>query len=272
MSNTLVKFRSNKYRLVVYPLALVAVAILGFIGWIQEPEPDMGARLSSADMLARSGAYDEAQVHLDFVFDSEPNSRHAWLIQGLIDERQGRETSAIKSYRAALVLTSESDLKRDIKLSVADLFRRLENFQASKDELGTIEDELGEIPGTLRMRGLIAWQEAQFDQARSYFAAAKRLDPENAEFDAMMAGTLIEEQRYGDAWAALNRIPAEESVAWPYWHTLARSYMEVGDAQGAERALRKYVQLDKRGRGLLKNNAFWHEHAQDVQIEELLNG
>ena len=56
MPNALNKFRSNRYRYLVYPLAVVAAGVLAYVGWIQEIQPEVGSRLSCADMLARSGA------------------------------------------------------------------------------------------------------------------------------------------------------------------------------------------------------------------------
>lgn len=271
MPSIFLKNRTNANRYALYPVAVIALIGLVYVGWVKEPEPEIGSRLSSASMLAQSGAYDEAEDQLEFVFVAEPDNRHGWLIQGLIDERRQIPAKAIQSYRKALSSTEEADLKRDIRLSITDLYRRLLNFKAAHDELDAVVLESGQSSTTFRLGGLIAWQEGRFAQARAEFECGKELDPKNCEFDSLIAGLLIDEARHDEARAVLRKIPATEKSAWPFWQTLARSCMESGDDKGAKEALTTYVQLDQRGRRLLKNDEFWNQHASVDEFGELLN-
>ena len=270
MLNPLLKFRSNTYRLVVYPLALVAVAVLVFLGWIKEPAPELGARLSSADMLARSGALAEAEEQLKFIFDEEPDNRHGWLIQGLVDERRGDHLQAIESYRRALAGTKEEDLARDIRLSIADLYRRAEDFDGASRELDDLEADVGRHATISRIRGLIAWSQKDYRASRALFRQAKALSDDKVEYDAMAAGTFIAEARLSEARDILAALPEEAAAAWPYWRSLARSYLEAGDGEGARDALAHYIRLDASGKNRIRRDDFWMQHAAEVQLDELL--
>lgn len=270
MPNALNKFRSNRYRYLVYPLAVVAAGVLAYVGWIQEIQPEVGSRLSCADMLARSGALDEAEAQLVHVFDEEPDNLHAWLIQGLIDERRGEEERAIQSYRAAL-RRAEGDLARDIRLSVADLFRRIDRLEEATAELDDLEETVGENAVICKLRGLILWSRHDYDGSRAMFHRAKELNSDNDELDALLAGTLIDESRFEEARTALEKIPADTAAAWPYWQTLARSCMESGDNEGAREALGRYVQLDRYGKARLRKDAFWKERADEAWLGDLLS-
>ncbi|MFT7619700.1 MAG: putative Zn-dependent protease [Planctomycetota bacterium] len=271
MPSIFLKSRSNAFRIALYPLAVIAVAVLVYLGWVNEPEPEIGSRLSSAGTLAQSGAYNLAEEQLVAIFDAEPNNRHAWLLQGLIDERRNDHQKAIQSYRAALKVTDEPELARDIHLSIADLFRRLENHDAARGELATVESTSGKSVATQRLRGIIAWSEGNYDAARTRFGDAKKLDPTNLEVDSLKAGTLIEEARHAEALTVLKKIPDDEKSAWPYWQTLARSCMESGDNEGAKKALAKFVQLDQRGKVMVQNDEFWNQHTEATELGELLN-
>ncbi len=270
MPNRFLKNRSNKFRLALYPIALVVLLALVYAGWIREPEPDVDSKLSSASMLAQVGAFEDAEAQLEGVFALEPNNRHAWLIQGLIDERRGNNAAAVRSYRAALRVTPEDKVARDIRFSITDILRRMKNFDAARMELDKLEQDTGELASIHRLRGLIAWGSEDYASARTFFTKAKLLEPDNKELDALNAGILIDEKKRDEALAVLKVIPPEESSAWPYWQTLARSCMEAGDDLGAKMALTKYVQLDQRGKGRLKNDEFWNEHAEAAGLNELL--
>ena len=42
-------------------------------------------------------------------------------------------------------------------------------------------------------------------------------------------------------------------------------------SKGAKTALARFVQLDQRGKALLKNDEFWNQHTEVAELEQLLN-
>lgn len=262
---------SNKRRAMLYPAALLAIGALVWVGWFHEPEPQVGALLSSADALAQVGAFDKADAELDRVFAQEPNNLHGWLSRAMIREFQREYEQAVGYYRHALLLHGQDDeVARNIRLSISDILRRDGRFEEAEKSLDELEKSNGEHAVIHRVRGAIDLDEGRLVDAAEHFAKYQQADPESVEAVRMHASTLILLGRLEQARTLLARAEDMQGI-WSMWPALAQSCLEAGDTAGAGSALARFIDLDERGREKLGRHAYWADVVESGQLDELLN-
>lgn len=268
MAIPLYKNGSNARRRILYPCAVLVVAVLAWLGWGYEAEPDLQQRLASAELMAKTGAFDGAIRELEIVLDEDPQNLHAQLIYGLIEERRSDEEAALRCYEKARSLTDSDSLKRDLDLSMVDLERRLGRLDEALARL----EKMPVDADVERLHGLIDWEAGRNDEAFARFRAALDLEPESVELKLLIAGAHIENGAAAHARAMLETLPRDDKRAGGSWKTLARLYLESGDDKSAFEALSRYVELDEVASRRLSQDEFWASKADHELLGKLVRG
>ncbi len=137
-------------------------------------------QLSAAQALVNVGGFEQASNFLSRVEKGDPNNYRLHAIRGQMETLQDHNEQAIREYQLAIQNTPPSPQEGplylvSLHLSLSEIYRRVEQEDASNRELANAREALNRIPGTdqasrpdyLRLRALI---EAGFKE----MAAAER--------------------------------------------------------------------------------------------------
>jgi len=258
-------------RRVLYPTAILAACALLWGGFVYEADPDVASLLGSADILVRVGDVDAAEPLCDEVLAREPENLHAWLIRGCIAERRQRLDEALAIYERALPLVTDAAIRRDVRLSMADILRRCARLDEALLLLDDVERaDAGAAGAVARMRGMVALDRNDLEGALAQFRRFEEVEEDSFEASALVADVLIKLDRPDEARDVLSSVPPDERAAWPVWEALARSCLVAGDHAGAVDALARLLERDLRARERIQSDEFWVAHAAEVSLEGVL--
>ena len=257
-------------RLLLYGPAALILAGLGYGGFVRKALPDVEQVLNGAEIMAQVGAFEPADKAVADALAREPRNVHAKLIQGFIAERKEKHDEAIAAYREALAFGCDVDVELDVRLSIADLERRAKRFDRAQRELDALKTDRGTLWQIERLRGVVALDRGEIDEAVRRLQGALALDPENAELAALTASAHVEADDLERARRELSAHDPTVACKAPVWRRLARGFLEMGERTKARDALARYVESDKRAKTRLQSDPFWGALKDDGDFGALI--
>jgi tetratricopeptide (TPR) repeat protein len=257
--------RDNRNRWIIYlATAASCIALLGY-SFAYQGEPDECTLLSGADCLIKVGAIDQAIVECEKVLERDPGNFQAHLLLGNALDRLGRTREAIEDYRRAIgelgALAADALLPEDrrrlsleIRLAIADLERRVGDFDQAVGDSRVIDAEFGPTSRAALVRGYAHEACGETTSAGEAFADAVALGPSEPIAQWAFGCFCLDHGRAEDALVAFERVHALDSgqhPAYPTPYRIAQARAALSDRDGAIAALHEAV---RSWRGFVKQN------------------
>jgi tetratricopeptide (TPR) repeat protein len=216
-----------------------AIARLQALGYVGSSRTSL-ARQNLGESLLRRGKFAAAERQLRGVLDVQPNSLAAqlWLAQAL--ERQGRSAAALAVYQQAVKLPGGA---REALVTAVDLALAHGDLTAAKRLIAS-----GSTAGDARAAFLVAsgaWAEAQGtpETAEANYRLALELAPELFDATARLFDLFIASGRADQALDIAQRSARAVPESPRHVALLGEAHLAVGDAEAAEKALRRALEL-----------------------------
>ncbi|MGO1243539.1 MAG: tetratricopeptide repeat protein [Sphingobacterium sp.] len=201
--------------------------------------------LSAIDALSACcielGHPEEGLPYYTKYLDHDPYSVLGWINYGVTLEALGRLDEAIDAYDYAIAIDETFVPSYYGKASV--LLQQKKNDDAIEHLLGTL---MYATPNSevCVMLGEAYENKEDYEEARSYFKEAARLDPENPDAWYGIGTTLNAEERYHESLHSFKKAIKLDDSDPSIWYALAQVHSELGQFKKAEGAFRKTVELD----------------------------
>ncbi len=205
-------------------------------------EPDVATLLNGADILSRVGAHDEALAECQRALAREPDNLQAHLISAFSLDRLGRLSEAIGRYRSSLSHIEDRSLALEVKLTVADLERRMGEPDLAIQDCIAIAGEHGPTARASLVRALAHASCGEFEKAETSFQEAIALEPEQIVNHYSLGCFHLDNGRPDQALSAFENVAALDreqgsKSKLPVAYKIAQARMGLSDPEGALQAL-----------------------------------
>lgn len=224
--------------------------------WLSARKVDPHApRTNLAQALWREGRYDEALEELRDDHRRTGTYQYSYY-QGLLREREGRLSEAVRLFRRALVEGGDTD--RSVQLSLAKLYERTGDYRSALDHyLRTLETESIDPNGRKEYEaraGAARMRERFAQQVRDAQAAAARA-PRDREAQTSLAVLQHMLGLYGEAEHGYRKALSIGPGSWQLWYNLALVLKKQGRCGEAVEAFGRSLVIRQDNVDALNNQA-----------------
>jgi tetratricopeptide (TPR) repeat protein len=212
-------------RLILYSTALLLLAGLAYGGFIYQAEPDVATLVSSAEILAQTGGFDQAMVNARRALEQEPDHRYAHIILAYCLGQVGEFGGSVAHYRRAVELSDPKEGKTDsLRLYLGEmLIRAGDPAGAARLAEGVLGS--GENRGARFVLAAARIAEDRPDLAALQYLRCAELAPEDPDPLILQAALLETQGRLPEALVCLDQAlglaPEDPAVLLPRARVLA---------------------------------------------------
>lgn len=176
--------------------------------------------------------YDEIRKLLDNIGELNRESHSYYLIQGILNHRDGNYKKAEESFRKALELNRSED------------------------------------PRVFLFYGRFLYDRESFAQASEYFAKAVKASPEDPEYRVAFARSLEKEKKYRDILPLLESVEGNQRVHAQAFQLRAEALMQTGDLDNALKLIDRAISIDAKNAYYFykKANILFHREEMNPAI------
>ena len=212
-------------RLIVYSVATLLLAGLAYGGFIYKAKPDAATLVSSAEILAQTGVYDQAMENARRALEQEPDNRYAHIILAHCLGQVEKYEESVAEYRRAVQLSDPKDEKTDLlRLYLGEKLIKAGHL-AEAAQLAERILERGENQSARYVLAAAREAEKRGDLAAAQYVKCAELAPEDPDPLIMHAALLERENQLPEALACLDRAaklaPDDPEVLLPRARVLA---------------------------------------------------
>lgn len=217
---------------------------------------DTSLQLSAAQAMVNIGQFDRADGFLKRAETQDPQNYRLHAIRGQMDSSQNLNEQGIREYQAALASMPSSVPEGplypiQLHLSLAELYRAVENPDAADKELATARAQINQLsqagqtnqPEYLRLRGIIEASSNDNASAERDFKSALSLDPGNVPVMLNYANLLWKLNRKQDAYDLYSKAVSADPVNSAGLTALGYLAREIKDSKTAEAYFLKLLSL-----------------------------
>ncbi|HNT27851.1 MAG TPA: tetratricopeptide repeat protein, partial [bacterium] len=166
------------------------------------------AYLGRVFLYLEMNMYDEIRKLLASIGELNRESHSYYLIQGILNHRDGNYKKAEESFRKSLELNRSED------------------------------------PRVFLFYGRFLYDRQNFPQASEYFAKAVKISPDDPEYRVALARSLEKEKKYQDMLPLLDPVEGNQKVHAQAFQLRAEALMQTGDLDNALKLIDRAIAID----------------------------
>ncbi|NBC48508.1 MAG: PEP-CTERM system TPR-repeat protein PrsT [Gammaproteobacteria bacterium] len=206
------------------------------------------ARLSMAWVEWLDKKPDAARTQLRAALEADPSLSRAWELLGDVERDAGELDEAEAAYAEAIE-TSPVPFSPLFKRALTRLLQ--EDYEAAGQDVEALQEQFEEHPAVSYVRGLIAFHQQRYQDARTELEESLSLDPNYLPALFYLGATQYALENWQQAEVYLSRytrrVPASSEAA----RLLALARLQGGDSERAKNALNLVLQQDPEDRAAL---------------------
>lgn len=176
-----------------------------------------------------------ARSHLQAALESDPQFARAWELQGDIEREAGQLEEAEASYSKAMDATKEPFSPR-LKRALTKILQQ--DYAAAEQDVQALEKQAVEQPAVNYLRGLMAFNQEEYSDARTAFEDALARDPDYLPAMFYLGTAQYRLENWEQAERYLTRFVRRAPDSPEANRLLALTRLQVGDNERAEQALK----------------------------------
>lgn len=205
-------------------------------------------RLSMAWVEWLDKNQDAARAQLRAALDADPKLSRAWELLGDV-ERDAEQLDEAEAAYTKAIETSQVPFSPHFKRALTRLLRK--DYKAADQDVQALQKQFAEHPAVSYVRGLIAFQQQRYQDARTDLEEALSRDPNYLPALFYLGATQYALENWEQAELYLSRytrrFPASSEAA----RLLALARLKGGDRERAENALNVVLEQDPEDRAAL---------------------
>jgi putative PEP-CTERM system TPR-repeat lipoprotein len=185
--------------------------------------------------------HDGARQHLNVALEHDPNSARAWDLLGDLERDAGRLDEAEDAYGRALEAAQQPFSPR-LKRALVRVLQR--DQEGAEKDIEVLESQADQHPAVSYIRGLLAFQQQRYGEARTDFEQALAQNPNYLPPLLYLGATQYALENWQQAETYLTRYLKFRPESVEATRLLGLTRLRDGDSDRAERALTAVLERD----------------------------